>query len=322
MWSLIILCAIVGVGASFPETFRKCCAKGQNLIKVIDSDGLDSFKCFNSVIESTISDYSLSSTVFVTEGVAVEYGMPKECDLEMIKFDDNVIKLSGIENHCYERLVLEETNGTAKQIIPKTIALVCTGTGITEGTDVKIQNLRKCCQSGQMYDTENNKCRDVDDQFDSQWFIKQLRAYGGKIFEMENGLNCKSVEYDVQLKDELFSMTLEGNTLNVVSRDGEGGILAPVGNWCVDREYSSRRLLARVCTRDCSSLGAYCVRKCCPIGYHYQPVQCGFTRSACVPSIDDEMSFDLSEYLNPLKERYGVGGKILLSLNIVNCNVA
>lgn len=312
MRHLFFLCTIISVsGSDYLDTFRKCCPKGQGLIKVIDSYSSEEYQCFDSAFEKMFKVKPPTSTVFATENVAVEYGIPNECDLELINFDDNVIHLSDKENHCYDRLVIEVINGTVKQIIPKTVALVCTGTDIAGGTDMKIQSLRKCCESGQMYDTEHHQCRNVKEYYDDQWFIKQLKVYGGKVFELEIGLYCKSVEYDVQLKEKMFSLSLEGSTLSILSRSSEsGGVLSPLGNWCVDRELTTGKLMARTCTQDCSSLGAYCIKKCCPVGQHYKPFHCGSARSACVPTSGDDALFSISEYLDPVKETYGVGGEI------------
>lgn len=316
MWRIIILCICISASANDDfETFRKCCPEGQNLIKVTNPDNAnveDTYECLDSAFETTFNITNPKPTLFVAEGVTVEYGLPEGCDVEMIQYHGSDIQLSPNSNHCYDRLVVEVINGTVKQVIPKTIALVCNGSDFNNESDVKITNIRKCCPPGQTFDTEFHMCRSGDEGYDDKkWLIKKLKAFSGKVYEFDNGLHCKSVEYGVELKEEQFSIALVGSTLNILNRSGKGGGLSPQGNWCVDREHTSRRLVARVCTQDCTTYDALCIRKCCPIGQHYLPFSCGTLASRCVPNTDDNVLFDISSYIHRVKKRYGVGGKLL-----------
>lgn len=315
MWRIIFLCISISVSANNDfETFRKCCPEGQNLLKVMKPDIMnleDTYECLDSAFETTFNITNPYPTLFVGENVAVEYGMPEDCDLKMIQYDGNDIQLSSSSNPCYDRLVAEVINGTVKQVIPKTIVLSCNGSDFNIESNVKITNIRKCCPPGQTYDIEFHTCRSGNDGYDKNWLIKELQASNGKVYEFDNGLYCKSAEYAVELKEEQFSLLLVGSTLNISSRSGESSGLSPQGNWCVDREHTSRRLVARVCTQDCATYGAFCIRKCCPIGEHFLPFHCGTLASQCVPNTNDKVLFDLSSYINRTKKRYGVGGKLL-----------
>ncbi|XP_063838823.1 probable G-protein coupled receptor Mth-like 3 isoform X2 [Ostrinia nubilalis] len=311
MWRIVFLyiCVCASANNDFP-TFRKCCPEGQNLIKVMNPDVVnleDSYECLDSAFETVYNITNPKPTLFVSEGVTVEYGMPMECDFEMIPYDGN-IQLSESSNYCYDRLVVEIINGTVKKVIPKTIALVCNGTELNNESSVKVINIRKCCPPGQTYDTEFHMCRRGGEGYDERWLIEKLQAFSGVVYEFDDGLQCKSAEYAVELREEKFFVVLLERRLDISNRNREGGGgQSPQGNWCVDREYNSRGLVARVCTEDCSRFDALCVRKCCPVGQHYLPFHCGTLAGRCVPNKDDKVLYDLSDYVHRTKSKYGVG---------------
>ncbi|CAG9784418.1 unnamed protein product [Diatraea saccharalis] len=79
--------------------------------------------------------------------------------------------------------------------------------------------------------------------------------------------------------------------------------------WCVDQDYMSRQLVARVCTMSCSDFGAYCLKKCCHMGNHVSG--CGKVRRACKRNYDDRFLFNLSSYIEPLKSERGDIGDVM-----------
>ncbi|CAG9784495.1 unnamed protein product [Diatraea saccharalis] len=312
MWSLVTLCVFyVSLSAASDDykVFRKCCPMKQSLIK-LSGYGIvstDSYKCMNSVYE--ISDNNVTnpnSHLIVDPGVLVEYGVPNDCDLQMVQLNE-IIQLSTNRDVCYDRFVAEINNGTVEKVIPKTVALVCNGTEVSPETKLEIQNVRKCCPRGQVYDTEYHLCRGDSEFGNEEWIIKQLEIKHTDIVEFENGLHCKLEEYAVELKEGFFRLELNGDTLTVRKRSGDKEILVPKGNWCVDQEYTSHQLVARACTLDCSAFDAFCMRKCCPVGEHFQPFRCGRPASMCVPNTDDSILFNISSYMEPLKTEYGIG---------------
>lgn len=319
MWLLIIVGAYVCASASGEtQVFRKCCARDSNLISVSDLENERHFECLDR--ESVEIKYNISNApLIVGGGIRVEVGLPDSCEeLRVVHLTTPELngKLFDKIDSCYDRLVLEVLNGSAKPNIPKVVALTCVqnATENIPDTNISIEHIRKCCQNGKSYDSINHLCKKSDLESSEDWVVERLNVSGDFIYAVENGLHCKADEYGVELSEGLYSLEIDGSSLSVLKRSGKGGGLSPQGEWCVDREYGGRGLVARVCTRDCSAYGAYCVRKCCPIGEHFRTRRCGSPVSKCVPS-GDELPFDIDDYMNPLKD-YGIGGKDFLFILI------
>lgn len=309
MWVLFVVSAIVYTSADIIEeakVFHKCCPKNKSLLKVSDGEDFEaSYQCLDR--ESAWNNYNTSITpLFVGEHVPVQYGIPEECDeLQMVQMTstelDNRLKEL---NSCYDRLVLEAVNGTLKPNIPEVVGLSCINneTLKTPRDRLTVHHYRKCCPSGQSYDSNFHLCRNTDVNNSEEWLVKRLEMNENDIYEVDNGLSCKTDEYGVELRETFFSLQVDGSNLKAVSKKEYGGGDAPPGEWCVDREFYGDELVARVCTRDYSQYGAFGVRKCCPIGYHYQPRRCGSFASTCKPNVDDVL-FNISDYLEPLQRK-------------------
>lgn len=299
-------CAIANVGASVGEEyFKKCCLKNQSLVKetIFDLVSSERYECVDS--ESAKNNYNLSSVrhLIIAEDVSIDYGIPQNCDLKQtVQLAEDEIK-STILSDCYDRLLFENINGTLK-IIPKTVALSCifNETDNNLATQFKIDHFRKCCPEGQGYDTEHHRCRNIVGDNSEEWLFDRLNIKSNYIYELEDGLACKNDQFSIELTEDLFSLEVDGSTLNVLGNNGGGRLRH--GEWCVDRDFSGPRVVARVCTANCSQFGSYCFRKCCPIGQHYKPFRCGSLKSVCVPSTDEGILLDLSSYLEPLKNDY------------------
>jgi hypothetical protein len=312
MWSFIVLCVfLLGEGAYSEDdlkVFRKCCPNGQSLIKFSEFSTiplLDTYECIDSVyVTSDINITNTNSHLSVDATVLVEHGIPKECDLQMVHVSDMTI-LSMQKDICYDRLIIEITNGTIQNAIPKNVALKCNDTEHIPEVQLQVKNIRKCCPKGQVYDTVYHWCRDDDnkDVNSEGLFIERIKKERTDIYEIENGLDCKFEEYSVELKEGIFSFSLEDSVLNVVKKDTKAKNKLSKGNWCIDQEYSTKRLMARVCTRDCDNFDAFCMRKCCPLGHHYLPLRCTGAASRCVPNTEDSVYFNLSQHLDPLKSK-------------------
>ena len=309
MWLLIVASAIVCASADIVQeakVFHKCCPRTESLVKVSDGEDLEAFyQCIDR--KSAQDSYNISITpLFVGDYVPVQHGIPEECDeLQMVQMTslelDN--RLQALDS-CYDRLVLELVNGTLKPIIPEVVGLSCikNETLKTPTDKLIVHHYRKCCPTGQSYDSVFHLCRDTDVNNSEDWLLKRLKMNDHDIYEVDIGLNCKSDEYGVELKEQLFSLEVLGSSLRALSKKGDDGGEASPGEWCVDREYYSDELVARLCSRDSSQYGAFGVRKCCPIGHHYKPRRCGSFVSKCMPNHDD-VFFNISDYLEPLQRK-------------------
>ncbi|XP_052756838.1 uncharacterized protein LOC113523273 [Galleria mellonella] len=315
MWSYIFVLTFFSLSvfsADLP-VFHKCCPEDQNLIKVsVDLNiTLDvRYICLNAEAEEK---YNISSDVFpllVVKTENVEYYMPGECKLELIHKTGPFLEITTDVDICYDRLVMEIMNNTTKQIVPKTVALSCVKneTSNTLISTITIDHIRKCCPRNQRYDIVFHVCRNFYEYNESNWLIMDFMNNNtqSKIYEIDFELHCKSNEYAVELSEEKYMIEIEGSALNVGTREGTIKNIIRSGGWCIDNEYSSGGLVARVCTNDCSKFGAYCMRKCCLIGQHYKPRSCDSFVSSCVPSTnkDDAVFFNISSYIDPLKENY------------------
>ncbi|KOB72950.1 G-protein coupled receptor Mth2 [Operophtera brumata] len=309
MWLLFYVCAYVCASAS-GETplFRKCCSRDHSLIRVSEIESEEHFECLDR--ESAEIRHNIShAPLIVGDGVTVESGIPESCDdLRVVHLTSTELnsRLSGTTDQCYDRLVLEIVNGSTKPSIPKIVALTCIqNEEKLPDVNLSIDHIRKCCPKGQSYDSAYHLCKKSDLESSEEWLVGKLNVGIDFIYAVENGLHCKADEYGVELSDSLYSLEVNRSGLRVVKRSGEGGGLALQGEWCVDREYGQPGLVARVCTRDCGAYGAFCVRKCCPFGQHFRVRRCDSFISKCV-SNDDEIPFDIDDYMQPVKE-YGIG---------------
>ncbi|CAH0404745.1 unnamed protein product [Chilo suppressalis] len=260
--------------------------------------------------EYEISDYKVSnpnSHLIVNPSVFIDDGVPNGCELQVVQLRETNLNLSTSRDVCYDRLVAEINNGTVQKIIPKTVILMCNNTELMPETNLNIQNIRKCCPRGQVYDTEYHFCRDDDKVSNEEWILNNLKMKSADITEFENGLSCKLEEYAVELKEQFFSFTLNGGSLTVHKKSQESEKLIRKGNWCVDQEFTTKQLVARVCTLDCGAFDAFCMRKCCPVGEYYKPFVCGRPASVCVPNTDDSILFNISSYMEPLRKEFGIG---------------
>lgn len=308
MWLLIFVGAYVFASANGETVFRKCCSRDNSLV-AIKNDGDENFECLDR--ETIENNYNVSQApLFISDSVTVVDGIPNYCDDLRLKYLSAYELDNGLLNsadYCYDRLILEITNGSKSAHIPKIVALTCiqNDTEMLPDNSLSIDHIRKCCKTGQSYDAVNHLCRN-DLESTEEWLVEYLNVSSDVIYAVQKGLHCKADEYGVELSEELYSIEVEGSSLRVAKRNGEGGGLAQRGEWCVDRDTDAR-LVARVCTRNCSNYGAYCLRKCCPIGQHYKTRRCGSFMSMCVSSADEEIPFDIDVYLDPLKEQNGAG---------------
>ncbi|XP_039764754.1 probable G-protein coupled receptor Mth-like 3 isoform X2 [Pararge aegeria] len=284
------------------KVFRKCCLSSQSLIGVIEESEL--YKCVdNKFLEKR---YHLTNEpLYVGQSVVIRHGLPTDCDeLEVIQIRVAETELQPWDNICYDKLVAEILNGTLKSNIPKTVALTCNRSEETITSDFKLQisQIRKCCPRGQSFDVEYHECRLNFQEVDKDWISNKLDFNTDDIYDIEYGLSCKIDEYAVELDEEAFVLSDEGSNLLVSKTTGEKiGKLTP-GEWCMDNVHGGHKLLAQVCTRNCDQFSAFCVRKCCPPGQHYKVRHCGTFASNCIPNEDLKGSFNISSYLDPLRE--------------------
>ncbi|KAG7311609.1 hypothetical protein JYU34_002657 [Plutella xylostella] len=301
MWPLLacaLLQLLAGQTTSVIATkntpvFPKCCPDGQGLVRETDEFLNKSYTCVDH--EQVESNYSVVvPPLVIGRSIPVRYGFPENCDDFVITEVTGDI-LQG-DSDCYDRLALDIINGTLKSSAsPAVVMLTCAErTGVSGA--YPIHHIRKCCPNGQEYDTEYHMCRNTGDVDGEQRLVQRFDPRGVNVYAIEHGLFCKSEEYAVEVQEGGFSLLVEGSTLHV----GSGGAAPALrrGEWC--GEARGGRLLARVCTRDCRLYDAFCMRKCCPVGYHYLPRHCATNISDCVPNEDDTTPFNLSSYLDPL----------------------
>ncbi|CAG9099609.1 unnamed protein product [Plutella xylostella] len=274
--------------------FPKCCPDGQGLVRETDEFLNKSYTCVEH--EHVESNYSVVvPPLVIGRSIPVRYGFPENCDDFVITEVTGDILQS--DSDCYDRLALDIINGTHKSssTSPAVVMLTCAERTGASGA-YPIHHIRKCCPNGQEYDTEYHMCRDTGDVDGEQRLVQRFDPRGVNVYAIEHGLFCKSEEYAVEVQEGGFSLVVEGSTLHV----GSGGAAPALrrGEWC--GEARGGRLLARVCTRDCRLYDAFCMRKCCPVGYHYLPRHCATNISDCVPNEDDTTPFNLSSYLDPL----------------------
>lgn len=321
MRCLIFVSVIVTISAeiiSGVTVFHKCCSDGLSLVKVSDTEDLEdgSYQCIDRV--GALNSYNITiSPLVVGKNVPVQYGIPSECEeVQMVHLisseSDNRFT---IKNTCYDRLELEVVNGTLKPHIPQVVGLSCVKNETENSTkqELAVNHFRKCCPALQSYDTEFHVCRSDPDSTE-EFIFERFKLNDNSIYEVDNGLNCKIDQYSIELTQEFYSLVVDGSNLKVLRRDGDDGGDIASGEWCVDQQYGSSRLVARVCSLECAKYGAYCVRKCCPIGHHYQPRRCGSFISKCVPNKpNDDVLFNITDYLEPLLHKTpNITGKLTI----------
>ncbi|XP_035446318.2 probable G-protein coupled receptor Mth-like 4 isoform X6 [Spodoptera frugiperda] len=308
MHLLIVLSAIVYASVDIVQganVFHKCCPNNHSLMKVFDDESFNfsSYKCLDR--ESAWNDYNITITpLFVGKNLSVEDGIPETCDdvpieeVTVLDFDSPLQVFNG----CHDRLVAELYNGTVKTVPPSIIGLkscVKKEDNKTSEDNLIIHKYRKCCPRGQSYDSNFHLCRESEVNNSEEWLLKRLKMNDNDIYEVDTGLDCAADEYGLELRQRFFSLRTDGSTLKIFSKKGDGSGDADEGQWCVDREFSSSELVARVCSSNCTQYGAFCVRKCCPIGYHYNLKSSGSFDVKCLLNEDDVL-FNISHYTKPL----------------------
>uniref|UniRef100_A0A1E1WU03 G-protein coupled receptors family 2 profile 2 domain-containing protein n=2 Tax=Pectinophora gossypiella TaxID=13191 RepID=A0A1E1WU03_PECGO len=224
--------------------------------------------------------------------------MPANCsELQMMLTNESELEFKAEDSICYDKIIAEVFNGTI-QNIPKVIALACNEPENQTKSMFELNHIRKCCPEGKAYDVEHHKCRDILQKNTVEGLLRWLNVKRNSVYDVDIGLRCKREEFAVELVEGKFSFGVDGSVLDVA---GKGRV--PSEEWCVDRDYAGPMLVARVCTDDCANYDAYCLKKCCPIGYHFKAFSCTSFRSACVPD-DDSILFDTSSYLDDLKNDY------------------
>ncbi|CAH0603223.1 unnamed protein product [Chrysodeixis includens] len=313
MRCLIFVSVIVIISAEIihgATEFHKCCSVGQSLVKVSESENLEegTYQCIDR--DGALESYgAVIYPLIVGKDVPVLYGIPSECEeVQMVhQISSESDSRYTIENTCYDRLELEVVNGTLKPYIPQVVGLSCVKNETENSTtqELALNHFRKCCPAFQSYDTKFHVCRS-DPTSAEEFLLERFKLNDSNIYEIDSGLNCKIDEYGIELTQDLYSFVVDGSNLKVLSRNGgSGGGEYASGEWCVDEKHGSYKFIARVCSRDCSKYGAYCVRKCCPIGHHYQPRRCGSLISKCVPNtVDDDVVFNITDYLEPVYRKW------------------
>lgn len=315
MWLLVLVGAYLCASASgdagdATPVFHKCCLKNQGLIRILDLENSTQYECLDR--DSVESNYNVSkSPLIVGDAVPVEYGNPNQmCVLDLANqtSEELLIKLSTTSDICYDRLLLEIVNGTVNSHVSKIVSLSCilNETDQIPDKDLTLNHIRKCCPIGQNYDTVDHMCKNSVEFTTEESLLRKLNVSTGSIYELETGLHCKYEQYALELSEEFYSLEVEGSDLIVAKTDGGGGGRALQGEWCVEQHYGRAGLVARACSRDCEAFGAYCVRKCCPVGKHYYKINC--FRPVCV-SRGDPIPFNISTYMDPLKNDGINGGK-------------
>ncbi|CAH2104763.1 unnamed protein product [Euphydryas editha] len=315
MWSLILASIIViaetddiKISDKQKLLFRKCCPKNQSLIKVteINETFSERYECYDRV--SLQKSYGIvSEPLYIRSNIVIENGLPIDCDeFQMVPINIGETEILTWDSNCNDILVAEVVNGTLKQNEPKTVTLACNQSEnvIVSEPKLKIHEFRKCCPTGQSFDTKYHECRVNKEQNNKDWLTHQLNLSSGHIYEIQNGLSCKFDEYVVELHEDAFVLSIEGSTLFALSRSGDKDSRLIRGEWCMDQVYGTGRVIAQVCTRNCDTFNAYCVRKCCPAGQHFKLRRCGSFASVCVPNEDQDVYFNISTYLDPLKREY------------------
>ncbi|XP_014358498.2 G-protein coupled receptor Mth2 isoform X1 [Papilio machaon] len=303
------LVTVVAAGDFFsngePTVFRKCCPRQHSLVKVV-TDHYKHFDCLDRLSLAQTYNISYSPLIISDERfVSVDYGLPILCDgINMIvSAVDLEAKLSTSLNICYDRLVAEVSNGTLMPYIPQTIGLTCINneTETKSESALQINHVRKCCKKGQVFSARYHVCVDSGDN-DEQWIVDRLNLTDSYVYEVDIGLQCKSDEYAVELRQRDYTFSVDKNVLIATNRNDRSKTNSLMkGEWCMDQGYDMEDMVAKICTRNCATFNAFCVRKCCPEGYHYKVRRCNSLVSSCVPNVDEQNYFQPMYYLEPLR---------------------
>ncbi|CAG9791458.1 unnamed protein product [Diatraea saccharalis] len=293
------------------KVFRKCCTKNQSLIKVsrLDKNSRDKYECID--YDRHLSEYkeaSLNSDLVVNQNVIIDNGIPQKCNLSAIELYGQ-LNASTDRDICYDRIITEINNGMIIQAAKQSIIMLkCDGSNLTSRNKLKLQGIVKCCPRDQVYDSEYHLCRKRH-EFKEEWLISQLTLNICDIFFIENKMDdCDLGEYSVEIKEGVYRLALINKVLEITKENGDEYYIKS-GSWCVDQDYMSRRLLAKVCILDCSEFDAYCMRKCCPIGEHIS--RYGTRNFSCAQNSDDRFLFNLSSYIEPLRRKKGDIGDVM-----------
>ncbi|XP_063529721.1 probable G-protein coupled receptor Mth-like 3 isoform X1 [Cydia strobilella] len=327
MWlSIMCLFALISVKRVSSEltVFHKCCPENQSLVKITNVNESSIFQCESR--ESTNLKYEIStSPLIISHDIEVSYGMPAECeeeDIEELKTEGTVVSTSQ-NNSCYDRIVLEIRNGELTSNIPKTVVLKCNFNATENTTEsvLHIDRIRKCCPENHAYDTINNVCTRTNEDIDEKWLVREMKSTDSRIFEVDTGIHCKVTQFSIDLMSEEFSLHVYGSSLFALRKTMTKEQRVGEGEWCMDRRKDNTGLVARVCTDDATLFGAYPIRKCCPVGEHYKVRDCKSTRSECVPNTDHEITFNMSIYLDPLREEYKDFPDLLGIRTLIRCQI-
>ncbi|KPJ15194.1 hypothetical protein RR48_09221 [Papilio machaon] len=313
MWFPVYVCyflvTVAAAGDFFsngePTVFRKCCPRQHSLVKVV-TDHYKHFDCLDRLSLAQTYNISYSPLIISDERfVTVDYGLPILCDgINMIvSAVDLEAKLSTSLNICYDRLVAEVSNGTLMPYIPQTIGLTCINneTETKSESALQINHVRKCCKKGQVFSARYHVCVDSGDN-DEQWIVDRLNLTDSYVYEVDIGLQCKSDEYAVELRQRDYTFSVDKNVLIATNRNDRSKTDSLMkGEWCMDQGYDMEDMVAKICTRNCATFNAFCVRKCCPEGYHYKVRRCNSLVSSCVPNVDEQNYFQPMYYLEPLR---------------------
>ncbi|XP_061707897.1 probable G-protein coupled receptor Mth-like 3 isoform X2 [Cydia pomonella] len=310
MWlSIMCLFALISAKCVSSEltVFHKCCAENQSLVKITDANETSIFKCESRELNNLKYEIS-TSPLIISDDIEVIYGMPAECeeeDIVELKTEGMVVSTSQ-NNSCYDRIVLEVRDGELKSNIPRTVVLKCNFNETENATEsvLHIDRIRKCCPANHTYDTINNVCTRMNEVIDEKWLVREIKSADPRIFEVDTGIHCKETQFAIDLMSEEFSLHIYGSSLFALRKTMTKEQRVGEGEWCMDRRKDNIGLVARVCANDASLFGAYPIRKCCPVGEHYKVLHCKSTKSVCVRNTDHEIIFNMSIYLDPLREEY------------------
>lgn len=271
-------------------TIQKCCNENENMKVVINIDMSVNYVCVDNVRENNYLIFGKKYNVV--------YGFPKNCDILELNYTESRL-LPVDADQCIDRATTEKFNGTESDI-SRILILTC-GSTISNPL-AEIGYVNKCCAKDHSYDVTYQVCRLNIEKQSNNDFLKYVTKTEDYVYEMNYNQNVEMDKFAVALSDKYFKVSLEGNNLNIVRKSDGVETSVDRGSWCIDREYSSGTLVARVYTDVCQDFGALCLRKCCRPDEHYVPRRANTTVSNCAMNTDKEQLLNLSYYLHPLKK--------------------
>ncbi|GBP62638.1 hypothetical protein EVAR_46477_1 [Eumeta japonica] len=287
------------------SSFRKCCPAGESLLKLYPRPGAAIYDCMSQ--EEARNKYKVVHAPLV---VGQKYhtidGFPVACNSSELLEMEREYEYDVSTDVCSDRLVSEIVDDVPQTEDSRLVMLGCPGKNSSTTTEIvyhrpAIGVVRKCCPAGQSYDVTIHVCRDDGVTKADEWLISRLG--GVDIYETEYDMRCESGLYGVEFREDSYDLRLSSSDLSVRSTQGQHEGVLGAGAWCADREAGADRLVVRGCTTDCAAFGAYCIRKCCPMNQHYQPIRCNTTISYCVPDNSNASSFNFLPMLNPHQSR-------------------